>query len=154
MARDIAPLRDLAILFGVIIATPLLVLLEVRLCSSRSHRNAASSDGVAYVAGGRVIDDRILCTDCRELARNGDCLAARERRREDVSKYYGPADVDLPRRCEHFLPRRDAEDQRSGRERFQVLWLEYEARLAGRRSFERDAALRGLARAKAAIDTS
>lgn len=98
-----------------------------------------------------MTDDRILCTDCREFARNGDCLAARERRREDVGPRYGPADIDLPRRCEHFLPQRDAEDQRAGRERFPALWREYEAATTKRNDFERAAAQRGIERAKAAI---
>ena len=101
-----------------------------------------------------MTDDRILCTSCRELGRNGDCLAARERRREDVGPRYGPADVDLPRRCEHFLPQRDAADQRSGRERFPDLARDYDALIEARRGFHHDAAMRGIERAKAAINTS
>ena len=98
-----------------------------------------------------MIDDRITCLECRELARNGDCLAARERRREDVGERYGPADVDLPRRCEHFLPREGHLDERSGRERFPALAAEYDRWLAARRAANREAAQRGIERARAAI---
>jgi hypothetical protein len=99
-----------------------------------------------------VIDDRILCTDCRELRRNGDCLAARERRRLDVSEYYGHGAIDLPWRCEFFAPKPGAADQRSGRERYPTLYAEYEAAQARRNGFRREAAVRGIERAKAAIE--
>ena len=115
-------------------------------------------------------DDRILCTDCRAYAtkatelrlddgtlytaRAGDCLAAATRRRLDVWQGYGPADVDLPRRCEHFLPKHDVADQRTGRERFPLFARLYDEATAERESTRRAAARRGLERARAAIDSS
>ena len=98
-----------------------------------------------------MIDDRILCTDCRELRRNGDCLAARERRRLDVSEYYGHGAIDLPWRCEFFAALPGAEDQRTGAERYPDLYAEYEAKQAERNGFRREAAVRGIQRVKAAI---
>lgn len=77
-------------------------------------------------------DDRIRCLECRELRRNGDCLAAREHRRLDVSEYYGPCELDLPRRCEFYAAKAGAEDQRPGRVRYPTLWAEYEKRHRGR----------------------
>ena len=101
-----------------------------------------------------MIDDRILCTNCRELRRNGDCLAARERRRLDVSEYYGPSELDLPRRCEFFAAKPAAVDQRSGAERYPDLYAEYAAKQAELNSFRREAAVRGIQRMKAAIEPS
>lgn len=114
-----------------------------------------------------MIDDRILCTDCCELvqrrtdvvtlegdpakARRGDCLAAVERRRLDVHGRYGPADVDLPRRREFFAPLAGANDRRTGRERYPILWAEYEKRIDERTRVTRGAAQRGIERAKVAI---
>ena len=95
---------------------------------------------------------RVITVDgMQNAALPGDCLAAIERRRLDVHSQYGPADVDLPRRCEFFLPLRDADDQRTGRERYPTLWAEYEAKQDRLNGFRRDAAQRGLERAKAAI---
>ena len=104
------------------------------------------------LTGEAFADDRILCTGCRELRRNGDCLAARERRRLDVSEYYGPSEIDLPRRCEFFIPKPGAVDQRSGAERYPDLYAEYEAKQAERNGFRREAAVRGIERAKEALD--
>jgi hypothetical protein len=99
-----------------------------------------------------VNDDRIFCGDCKELrVWNGDCLSAREGRRLDVGPRYGHADLDLPHRCAFFLAKKGAEDQRSGRERFPWLFAEYEQKQAERNQFNRDLAVRGLERAKAAI---
>lgn len=107
------------------------------------------------LTGEPFADDRIMCTSCRELARNGDCLAAREGRRRDVGPYYGPAyPADLPRRCEHFLPLLDAADQRTGRERFPLLARLYDEAMAERDRERRGSAQRGLARAKAAISNT
>jgi len=72
-----------------------------------------------------VIDDRILCTDCRELAPNGNCRAAMRRERRDVRRDYGQAELDLPHRCEFFRAKPDAEDQRSGRERYPTMYADY-----------------------------
>jgi len=101
-----------------------------------------------------VIDDRIFCTNCRELHRNGDRLAARERRRLDVSEYYGHGDVDLPWRCEFFAPKSDAADQRTGAERYPDLYAEYVAKQAAINGARREAAVRGIGRMKAAIETT
>jgi hypothetical protein len=101
-----------------------------------------------------VIDDRILCTDCSELRRNGDCLAARERRRLDVSEYYGPSEIDLPRRCEFFAAKPGAADQRGGAERYPDLYAEYVAKQAAINGARREAAVRGIGRMKAAIEPS
>jgi hypothetical protein len=101
-----------------------------------------------------VIDDRILCTDCRELRRNGDCLAARERRRLDVSEYYGHGDVDLPWRCEFFAAKPGAADQRTGAERYPDLYAEYLEKQAAINGARREAAVRGIGRMKAAIEPS
>lgn len=120
-------------------------------------------------AGGVRVsdDDRVYCTDCRAYAartqevrlddgmpytaKRGDCLQAATGRRLDVWRHYGPADVDLPRRCAHFLPFRDAVDQRTGRERFPVLYAEYEAAIAAKSGDRRAAAQRGIERAKSAL---
>lgn len=115
-------------------------------------------------------DDRVLCTDCRAFAtkstelrlddgtlyraRQGDCLQAATRRRRDVWQGYGPADVDLPRRCEHFLPMGDAADQRTGRERFPLFARLYDEAMAERQGERRATVKRGLERARAAINTS
>lgn len=100
-----------------------------------------------------MIDDRILCIDCREYsAWNGGCLSAKEGRRHDVGERYGPAHPDeLLRRCEFFLAKQQAEDQRSGRERFQSLWAVYEASQQDRQRINNGHAQRGLERAKAAL---
>ena len=114
-------------------------------------------------------DDRIRCVDCRELvlekrhviredamravARPGDCLAAIERRRTDVHDQYGPAHPDVPRRCEHFRPKPGADDQRPGTVRFPTLLAET-AREAKRNGTDREAARRGIERAKATLDSS
>lgn len=99
-------------------------------------------------------DDRIFCTDCRELAWNGDCLSAKEGRRLDVRQRYGHADIDLPHRCPFFLAKKGAEDQRSGRERFPWLFAEYEAKQAERGQVNREHAQRGIQRAKEALNSS
>lgn len=98
-----------------------------------------------------MIDNRITCTHCRELARNGACLAAREQRRLDVSKYYGPSQPYLPWRCEFFAPKPDAEDQRSGAERYPEMFAAYRTKLAEREEYFRHAATYGLGLAKAAL---
>jgi len=84
------------------------------------------------LTGEAFADDRIRCLDCRELRRNGDCLAARERRRLDVSEYYGHGATDVPWRCEFFVAKPDAADQRSGAERYPDLYAEYETKQAER----------------------
>ena len=72
-------------------------------------------------------DDRVICTDCRELSKLGRCWVAQRGERKDVASDYGPA-VDLPRRCEFFAPKPIAADQRLGCERFPLRWNEYKAR--------------------------
>lgn len=71
-----------------------------------------------------MIDDRIRCQDCRELAPNGRCRVAMRRERRDVSRDYGPSTA-AARRCAFFRAKDDAEDLRAGRERFPSLWGEY-----------------------------
>jgi len=98
-----------------------------------------------------IRDDRILCTACRELAPSGRCRAAARRERIDVAEDYAPAEVDLPRRCVFYAPLDQADDLRSGRERFPTLAAEYDAWCAERTRVRRDTAQRGVERAKAAL---
>lgn len=92
-----------------------------------------------------MIDNRISCEQCR-------CLDGRICRAErgDVGERYGPV-LELLHRCPHFAPLRGAADQRTGRERYPLLWEEYAAAQAERNGFRRDAAARGVERAKAAL---
>jgi hypothetical protein len=67
-----------------------------------------------------ITEELRRCTECRNLARSGVCLAAS--RGEPmvglVSRHYHPARPDQLRRCECYLPGPDDTDQRPGNERW------------------------------------
>ena len=67
----------------------------------------------------READDRRTCTDCANLSmRDQRCLAAwRGKRIGNAGRNYHPV-IDLPGRCEHYAPKADETDQRSGAERW------------------------------------
>lgn len=46
-------------------------------------------------------DDRRICLECSEFARDGSCLPARQGRMAGVSRYFEPV-RDVLQRCEHF----------------------------------------------------
>ena len=63
-------------------------------------------------------DDRIRCTDCRQLASSGVCRAAGPQRKPVVAnRGYQPI-KDMPRRCEGFTPYGDNPNQLRGFERW------------------------------------
>jgi hypothetical protein len=61
-------------------------------------------------------DDRRHCTQCVNLTRRGQCLAAKRSEITASSSYY-PVDH-IPRRCKGYAPGPDDPDRRSGRERW------------------------------------
>lgn len=65
------------------------------------------------------MDDRITCGECRRLLETGHCQAARMAFIA-VSVTYQP-NPRTPRRCEAFVPKPSAADQRKGLERWPSL---------------------------------
>lgn len=88
-----------------------------------------------------MTDDRIRCTDCRELSATKRCRVAMRGERKDVAHDYAPAEPDLPHRCVWYAPLPGPRDQRMGYERFAAMWAEYkaweDAAKAGRLASER-----------------
>ena len=72
-------------------------------------------------------DDRIRCTTCAALQHNGLCLAAEQGHLPYAARRYRP-DLDVSHRCHGYRPHRDAEDPRTGMERWPWLARLYVAR--------------------------
>ena len=89
-----------------------------------------------------MIDDRITCPDCANL-RNSECSAF---------GYRSGRVLDLLRRCELFAPKKDAQDQRPGSQRWPTLYADYEKVRSELATLKREAAQRGISRARKAIE--
>jgi hypothetical protein len=57
-------------------------------------------------------DGRVSCTTCTHYSSNGFCDA--------FGRRYSPS-IDIPRRCEKYVPKKNVADQRTGKERFPFL---------------------------------
>lgn len=70
-----------------------------------------------YASAERLADDRVTCSACARLEPDGRCQAARRAEMIHCAAWFTP-EREEPRRCPAYRPHHDAEDQRTGRERF------------------------------------
>lgn len=94
-------------------------------------------------------DDRILCADCTRY-RGERCTVADSRKLVGVWGFIADL-VHLPTRCIFFAPLAEAQDQRSGADRFPWLATEYRAIRDERNRVMKAITARGVAQAKAAL---
>jgi hypothetical protein len=79
--------------------------------------NDAAPPPLVYASPDRLADTRRTCRRCRELARNGRCMAAGRGELPMTARQYEPV-TDRLERCIGYLPGSDDPDQRPGRERY------------------------------------
>ena len=81
----------------------------------------ANEPPIPYATAEQLADNRRCCRQCRNLARDGKCLAAGRGELPMTSPRYEP-DPDRLLRCVGYLPTAEDADQRHGRDRYPGLY--------------------------------